>query len=180
MRAPPLRRAHPSLSRRFSARQRVHVGSRQSVAANPPITAFNFLYHAPRDAAHTLAFDRDHRVRELADDLVFLFLAEDVFDHADLDERHLISPSLCLTRAAYCQTLPTTVIDSFDVSRGNCTGRSTGPVRRQRERAMLSLTVNQTSDQPLADQIVAGIRRQIDDRHLRPGTKLPSIRNFAE
>jgi DNA-binding transcriptional MocR family regulator len=45
---------------------------------------------------------------------------------------------------------------------------------------MLSLTVSQTSDQPLVDQIVAGIRRQIDDRHLRPGTKLPSIRNFAE
>lgn len=45
---------------------------------------------------------------------------------------------------------------------------------------MLSLTVSQNSDQPLADQIVAGVRRQIDDRHLRPGTKLPSIRNFAE
>ena len=45
---------------------------------------------------------------------------------------------------------------------------------------MLSLTVSQNSDQPLADQIVAGIKRQIDDRHLRPGTKLPSIRNFAE
>jgi DNA-binding transcriptional regulator YhcF (GntR family) len=23
-------------------------------------------------------------------------------------------------------------------------------------------------------------KRQIDDRHLRPGTKVPSIRNFAE
>ena len=45
---------------------------------------------------------------------------------------------------------------------------------------MLSLTVSQNSDQPLADQIVAGIKRQIDDRHLRPGTKLPSIRNFAD
>jgi DNA-binding transcriptional MocR family regulator len=45
---------------------------------------------------------------------------------------------------------------------------------------MLSLTVSQNSDQSLTDQIVAGIRRQIDDRHLRPGTKLPSIRNFAE
>jgi DNA-binding transcriptional MocR family regulator len=45
---------------------------------------------------------------------------------------------------------------------------------------MLSLTVSQNSGQPLADQIVAGIKRQIDDRHLRPGTKLPSIRNFAE
>ena len=45
---------------------------------------------------------------------------------------------------------------------------------------MLSLTISRNSDQPLADQIVAGIKRQIDDRHLRPGTKLPSIRNFAE
>ena len=44
---------------------------------------------------------------------------------------------------------------------------------------MLSLTVSRNSGQPLADQIVAGIKRQIDDRHLRPGTKLPSIRNFA-
>jgi DNA-binding transcriptional MocR family regulator len=45
---------------------------------------------------------------------------------------------------------------------------------------MLSLTVSRKSGQPLADQIVAGIRRQIDDRHLRPGTKLPSIRKFAD
>src|SRR6185312_306039 len=44
---------------------------------------------------------------------------------------------------------------------------------------MLALTVSQKSGQPLTDQIVAGIKRQIDDRHLRPGTKLPSIRSFA-
>jgi DNA-binding transcriptional MocR family regulator len=45
---------------------------------------------------------------------------------------------------------------------------------------MFSLTISRDSGRPLADQIVAGIKRQIDDRHLRPGTKLPSIRNFAE
>jgi DNA-binding transcriptional MocR family regulator len=45
---------------------------------------------------------------------------------------------------------------------------------------MLSLIVSHKSGQPLADQIVAGIKRQIDDRHLRPGTKLPSIRTFAD
>jgi len=45
---------------------------------------------------------------------------------------------------------------------------------------MLSLTVSQNSGEPLAAQIVAGIKRQIDERHLRPGTKLPSIRNFAD
>ena len=44
---------------------------------------------------------------------------------------------------------------------------------------MLSITVSQDSEEPLADQIVAGVKRQIDDRHLRPGAKLPSIRNFA-
>jgi DNA-binding transcriptional MocR family regulator len=45
---------------------------------------------------------------------------------------------------------------------------------------MLSLTVSPNSDEPLVGQIVAGIKRQIDDRHLRPGSKLPSIRNFAK
>jgi DNA-binding transcriptional regulator YhcF (GntR family) len=45
---------------------------------------------------------------------------------------------------------------------------------------MLSLTVCHKSGQPLADQIVAGIKRQIADHHLRPGTKLPSIRTFAD
>ncbi len=45
---------------------------------------------------------------------------------------------------------------------------------------MLSLAVSQNSGLPLADQIVAGIKRLIDNRHLRPGAKLPSIRNFAE
>src|SRR6201997_4851398 len=47
-----------------------------------------------------------------------------------------------------------------------------------RASAMLSLTLS--PDRPLADQIVTGIKRQIDDRLLRPGTRLPSIRGFAE
>jgi DNA-binding transcriptional MocR family regulator len=45
---------------------------------------------------------------------------------------------------------------------------------------MLPVTVIQNSGLPLCDQIVAGIKRQIDDRHLLPGTKLLSIRAFAE
>jgi DNA-binding transcriptional MocR family regulator len=45
---------------------------------------------------------------------------------------------------------------------------------------MLSLSLNRRGSQPLADQIVAGIKRQIDDRHLQPGSKLPSIRAFAK
>ena len=45
---------------------------------------------------------------------------------------------------------------------------------------MLSVSVSQTNGQPLAEQIVTGIKRQIDERHLRPGTRLPSIRGFAD
>ena len=45
---------------------------------------------------------------------------------------------------------------------------------------MLSLNVVPREDRPLTDQIVMGVKRQIDDRQLRPGTRLPSIRNFAE
>lgn len=45
---------------------------------------------------------------------------------------------------------------------------------------MLSLTIGRHSDQPLVDQIVAGIKRQVDDRNLRSGARLPSIRSFAD
>ena len=44
---------------------------------------------------------------------------------------------------------------------------------------MISITIDASAAYPLVDQIVAGIRRQIDERCLRPGTKLPSIRQFA-
>ncbi len=45
---------------------------------------------------------------------------------------------------------------------------------------MASVTVDRNSGEPLTDQIVADFRRQIDDRRLRPGTRLPSIRALAE
>jgi DNA-binding transcriptional MocR family regulator len=45
---------------------------------------------------------------------------------------------------------------------------------------MLSLSVSHHGGMPLRDQIVAGIKQQVDDRHLLPGTKLPSIRDFAD
>jgi DNA-binding transcriptional MocR family regulator len=45
---------------------------------------------------------------------------------------------------------------------------------------MISIKVDANDAYPLVDQIVDGIRRQIDERCLRPGTKLPSIRKFAE
>src|SRR5690242_6608062 len=76
----------------LSARQGVDVGGGQRVAADPPVAAFHLLDDAPRDIAHVLALDRDHRVGQLADHLALLFLAEDVLDDANLNERHWIVP----------------------------------------------------------------------------------------
>ncbi len=45
---------------------------------------------------------------------------------------------------------------------------------------MPPLDVRQAAKEPLTDQIVAGLKRQIDERTLLPGVRLPSIRNFAE
>jgi DNA-binding transcriptional MocR family regulator len=69
-------------------------------------------------------------------------------------------------------------MDGFPVGCRDCTGHRTGP-KPSGARAPLSFAVSLNRDQPLADQIVAGIKRQIDDCHLLAGTRLPSIRNFA-
>jgi DNA-binding transcriptional MocR family regulator len=45
---------------------------------------------------------------------------------------------------------------------------------------MLTLPVSPQDGRPLVEQIVAGISRQIEESRLRPGTKLPSIRNLAQ
>jgi DNA-binding transcriptional MocR family regulator len=44
---------------------------------------------------------------------------------------------------------------------------------------MISINLDPNDPRPLVDQIVNAIRRQVDERCLRPGTKLPSIRKFA-
>lgn len=44
---------------------------------------------------------------------------------------------------------------------------------------MLPLTISSRDGRPLVEQIVTGIRNQIDGRHLPPSARLPSIRNFA-
>jgi DNA-binding transcriptional regulator YhcF (GntR family) len=41
------------------------------------------------------------------------------------------------------------------------------------------LTLNPLDPIPLVEQIVAGIKRLTEERVLRVGTRLPSIRNFA-
>jgi len=42
------------------------------------------------------------------------------------------------------------------------------------------INLNSQESRPLIDQIVSGIQQQVDERILRPGTRLPSIRQFAQ
>lgn len=44
---------------------------------------------------------------------------------------------------------------------------------------MSLINLNRDDPYPLVDQIVEGIQRHVEDRLLRPGSKLPSIREFA-
>lgn len=45
---------------------------------------------------------------------------------------------------------------------------------------MLQLSLQPSQPMPLVDQIVSGVRAQIEDRLLRPGMRLPPIRSLAE
>jgi DNA-binding transcriptional MocR family regulator len=45
---------------------------------------------------------------------------------------------------------------------------------------MLQFSLDATAPIPLVDQLVAAVRRQVDDRILRPGMRLPPIRGLAE
>ena len=45
---------------------------------------------------------------------------------------------------------------------------------------MLQIVLSADSPTPLVDQIVTAIRTRIDDRILRPGARLPPIRQFAD
>src|SRR3974390_270545 len=116
----------------------MHVGRRECLGADYPVAAFHLLDHAPGDPAHALAFDRDHGVGQLADDLLLLLLAEHILDDAHLNERHCISPLVSLCGYVVLDTrvmLPDTCQYSngqFSISWCDCTGPMTGPVQRFR------------------------------------------------
>ena len=48
-----------------------------------------------------------------------------------------------------------------------------------RDKRFVIIRINSSQRAPLIDQIVDGIRTLVDNRVLRPGTRLPSIRKFA-
>ena len=48
-----------------------------------------------------------------------------------------------------------------------------------RDKRIMMIRINASQREPLIDQIVDGIRNLVDNRTLRPGARLPSIRQFA-
>src|SRR3954447_17153655 len=85
-------RAAGALARsdRLARGQRVHGLGREALAADGPVAALDLVDHAPRDAAHVLALDADHRVGEPLGDLRLLLRREDALDEPDVDERHVL------------------------------------------------------------------------------------------
>src|ERR1700680_2756258 len=73
-----------------------HVLGRQRLAADAPVAALDLFDDAPRDAAHVLALDRDHGLRELLDDLALLMLREHTLDYLDVQQWHGFSFFLCI------------------------------------------------------------------------------------
>src|SRR5580704_7584145 len=82
----------------FPGGQRLDVRSLQRLAADRPVTTFELIDANPGDAAHILAFDLDHRRSNLGDEVLLLLWGENVLDHIDCNERHVISPS----KLEYC------------------------------------------------------------------------------
>src|SRR5437879_13245150 len=62
----------------------------ERLTADAPIAARDFGNLDPGDAAHGLAFDRHHGVRELADHLTLLLGIEHVLDDVNLYQRHVV------------------------------------------------------------------------------------------
>src|SRR5205814_3359440 len=74
----------------LAGRKRLHFVSGERIAANSPIATLIILDDKPRHVTHVLAFDRDHRIRELADHLLLLRLRENAFDQLNIDQRHTL------------------------------------------------------------------------------------------
>ena len=82
------REDHSRRQAALPASQCLHIARRQSIAADAPVAALDFLDRHPRHSPHVLAFDRDHGIGQLLDDLSLLILAENVLDDLNLNERH--------------------------------------------------------------------------------------------
>src|SRR5262245_6955062 len=91
----------------LAGRKCLHIVCGQRLAADTPVATLDLVDHHERHLTHVLAFDRYHRVSELADHLLLLCRRENVFDQSNVDERHLRAPfgnSSCLVDPARTAT----------------------------------------------------------------------------
>src|SRR5262249_41244652 len=76
----------------LASRKRLDIVRGQRMAADSPVTTLDLVDHNQRYLAHVLAFDRYHRVRELADHLLLLARRENAFDQSDVNKWHRCPP----------------------------------------------------------------------------------------
>ena len=67
---------------------------RQRLAANAPLPAVNLKNFYPCHAAHVFAFDRNHGIGQLLNNLLFLLGVEYALDQMDIDLWHCLSMDL--------------------------------------------------------------------------------------
>lgn len=65
-----------------------NIGQVQRVPGNSPTPFFDFLDCDPCHRTERFPFDRDHRIGEIANDLLLLLRGENVFQDMYIDERH--------------------------------------------------------------------------------------------
>jgi hypothetical protein len=82
----------PTRLGRFPCGERLDIGRFQCLAADGPVSAFEFIDADPGDRAHVLALDLDHCRSNFGDQLLLLLWGKNVFNHIDGNERHVISP----------------------------------------------------------------------------------------
>src|SRR6201995_2187035 len=81
---------------RLALREGLNVGCLQRVAADRPVPTLELIDANPRHRAHVLALDLDDRRGHLGDEVLFLLRGEDIFDHVDSCQRHVVSPECCM------------------------------------------------------------------------------------
>src|SRR5437879_12136307 len=102
--SPPAMQGESASGHLSSGRKILDGFSGQRLTADAPIAARDFGNLDPGDAAHVLAFDRHHGVRELRDHLALLLGIEHVLDDVNLYQWHAVLLDGCLAKARAAST----------------------------------------------------------------------------
>src|SRR6516165_3678252 len=89
-RRPPASPGGSNALRRLTRSESVNVRSSERFAPNCPVSAFELVDADPGHRPHALAFDLDHRLGNLRNEVLLLSRGEDVLNHIYRDEWHLM------------------------------------------------------------------------------------------